>query len=126
MVSFCLLLKRIKVDSIGIFFLFFIFCVKINTLMFFINLILFNEMRFLLYQCICKYWPTASQLKHLLDFIGIETVDFDTTLSYRNNLSNLSFLTCRVFGDIHITYKEIFYANVEMKLLSLSEIISNY
>ena len=68
---------------------------------------------------------TMSQLKHLLDFIGIETVDFDTTLSDGNNLSTSSLLPCRVFDDIHINDKEICYANVEMKLFLISEINSN-
>ena len=43
-----------------------------------------------------------SQLKHLLDFVEIEIVDFDTTLSDRNNVSNSSLLLCKVFDDIYI------------------------
>ena len=88
--------------------------------MVFSNVIIFNEMRLSLYQCICKYCLTMSQLKHLLAFVEIETVDFDTTLSDRNNVSNSSFLLCRVFDDIHITDKEIYYANVQMKLFFIS------
>ena len=61
-----------------------------------------------------------SQLKHLLAFVEIETVDFDTTLSDRNNVSNSSLLLCKVFDDIYITDKEIYYANIQMKLFFIS------
>ena len=80
-------------------------------------------MRLSLDQCICKYGLTMSQLKHLLDFLVIEIVVFNTNLSGRNSLSNLSLLPCRVFDDKHITDKEIYYANVEMTLFLVSEII---
>ena len=82
---------------------------------------MFNELRFSLYQCI---W-TKNQQKHLLGFLGILTVDFDTTFSDRNDLSNLSLSTSRFFDDVHVTYKEIFYANVDMKLSSVSETTIN-
>ena len=61
-----------------------------------------------------------SQLKHLLDFVEIEIVDFDTTLSDRNNVSNSSLLLCKVFDDTYITDKEIYYANIQMKLFFIS------
>ena len=74
-------------------------------------------MRLSLYYCICKYVLTMNQLKCLLDFLGTVC---------QNNLSNLSPLTSRVFGDIHIIYNETYYANVEMKLFLIFEIFINY
>ena len=71
---------------------------------------------------------TGNVLKYSikLDFVEVETVDFDTTLSDKNNLSNLSLLPCWGFDNINIIYKEIYYVNVEMELLLIFEIIINH